>query len=157
MGNLFNFNKMCKNKSGKVIIPVLVIIVILALIEIGSASVENDVQISGDKEIINEEYLHSGEVNNLIEDNASSGELNNEIEEIESEENIVKDEVKESATEEVEKDFEQLRGEELSRIPAYSNSPYHVVNNNVPFFNTSDLVKNSYEKYGDLDNLRKMH
>lgn len=41
----------------------------------------------------------------------------------------------------------------LENIPEYSNSPYVVLNNNIPYFEDSDLTKKSYEKYSDLDNL----
>lgn len=43
------------------------------------------------------------------------------------------------------------RVEALKNIPVYSAKPYAVVNNNIPFFNESDLVSYSYEKYSDLD------
>ena len=45
---------------------------------------------------------------------------------------------------------------ELSNIPNYEDSPYVNINNGVPFFDESDLVTSSYEKYSELDNLRKM-
>ena len=50
-------------------------------------------------------------------------------------------------------DYSLIRAEALKNIPAYSSKPYAVVNNNVPFFNESDLVTYSYEKYSDLDSL----
>ena len=46
-----------------------------------------------------------------------------------------------------------IRIEALKNIPTYSSEPYSVVNNNIPFFNESDLVTYSYEKYSDLDSL----
>ena len=135
MGDLFGSNKNSKNDSGKSLIPVLGIIIVLFLIGIGSTPVEiqNDIQISGDKEIKSEEYIQS---NDKI--------INKETE-------------KESSNIENKKDFSKIRDEELAKIPSYSKSPYYVVNNNVPFFNDLDLVTNSYEKYGELDNLRKMY
>lgn len=53
-------------------------------------------------------------------------------------------------------DFDKLRKEELDKIPAYSNMPYYIINSNKPFFNNTELTTSSYEKYSDLDNLRKM-
>lgn len=41
----------------------------------------------------------------------------------------------------------------LNEIPEYSDIPYVVINDNVPFFNDSDLITKSYEKYSDLDSL----
>lgn len=42
---------------------------------------------------------------------------------------------------------------ELSKIPAYSGSPYVQVNGNVPFFSASEYTTTSFEFYSDLDNL----
>lgn len=44
-------------------------------------------------------------------------------------------------------------GFNLSSIPAYSGSPYVVVNNNNPYFSESDLTTTSFEYYSDLDSL----
>lgn len=41
----------------------------------------------------------------------------------------------------------------VSDVPAYSGSPYVVVNNNIPFFTESDYTTSSYEYYSDLDAL----
>ena len=41
----------------------------------------------------------------------------------------------------------------LSDIPKYLGKPYIDVNNNTPFFNTSDLTETSFEEYSPLDNL----
>lgn len=40
-----------------------------------------------------------------------------------------------------------------SEIPAYSGSPYVVINNNIPYFTESDYTTSSYEYYSDLDSL----
>lgn len=42
---------------------------------------------------------------------------------------------------------------DLYSIPAYSGSPYVVVNNNNPYFSESDLTTTSFEYYSDLDSL----
>lgn len=39
----------------------------------------------------------------------------------------------------------------LSSVPAFTNKPYVVVNNNNPFFESSQLTTRSYEYYSDLD------
>ena len=41
----------------------------------------------------------------------------------------------------------------ISEVPAYSGSPYVVINNNIPYFTESDYTTNSYEYYSDLDSL----
>ena len=41
----------------------------------------------------------------------------------------------------------------VSEVPAYSGSPYVVINNNIPYFTESDYTTNSYEYYSDLDSL----
>ncbi len=41
----------------------------------------------------------------------------------------------------------------LSNIPKYLGKPYVDVNNNMPFFNASDLTEGSFEEYSPLDNL----
>lgn len=38
-------------------------------------------------------------------------------------------------------------------IPKYSGQPYAVINNNVPFFEDSDLTTESFERYSPLDHL----
>lgn len=43
----------------------------------------------------------------------------------------------------------------ISEIPAYSKDAYAVVNNNIPFFNDTDLTTKSYENYSDLDSLER--
>ena len=52
-----------------------------------------------------------------------------------------------------ETDFLSSKEEALKNIPEYSSKPYTIVNNNVPFFNDSDLVTYSYEEYSALDSL----
>ena len=52
-----------------------------------------------------------------------------------------------------EKNFTAIKKQELSNIPNYTNAAYIVINNNIPFFNDSDLTTNSYESYSNLDEL----
>lgn len=56
-----------------------------------------------------------------------------------------------SKEEKQEIDFSEIRENALANIPAYSSKAYVVINNNVPFFNDSDLTTESYEEYGRLD------
>lgn len=42
---------------------------------------------------------------------------------------------------------------DLSSIPAFTNKPYVVLNNNVPDFPDKDKTKKSFERYSDLDSL----
>ena len=51
----------------------------------------------------------------------------------------------------IEKSNGVVSDEILSQIPAYSNSPYVVINNNNPFFEEADMTNISYEKYSELD------
>ena len=82
---------------------------------------------------------------NITEDNnAEQDETVENIENNESENNITQSEVK---------DFTEVKKQSLSNIPAYSNSPYVVINDNVPFFNAADLTTSSYESYSNLDEL----
>lgn len=41
----------------------------------------------------------------------------------------------------------------ISKVPAYSKEAYAVVNNNIPFFNDTDLTTKSYKSYSNLDSL----
>ena len=38
-------------------------------------------------------------------------------------------------------------------LPEYSDSPYVIVNNNEPFFTENDMTADSFEYYGELDEL----
>ncbi len=42
---------------------------------------------------------------------------------------------------------------DFSKVPAYTDSHYYVVNGNVPFFTESDLTLEAFEQYGELDTL----
>ncbi len=46
--------------------------------------------------------------------------------------------------------FEKI---EIDNIPEYSGSPYVELNGNIPHFDESDYSDDSYERYGDLDDL----
>ncbi len=41
----------------------------------------------------------------------------------------------------------------VADVPAYSNSPYVVINNNQPLFEEKDLTETAYEHYSELDSL----
>lgn len=45
---------------------------------------------------------------------------------------------------------------DFNAIPAYSGTPYCVINNNTPSFSDSDLTTNSFENYSELDNLGRV-
>ena len=42
---------------------------------------------------------------------------------------------------------------DISSIPPYSGTPYVDVNNNIPYFTSSDLTTTAFENYSSLDNL----
>ncbi len=49
--------------------------------------------------------------------------------------------------------LENIEYVSLSDVPEYIGKPYVYINNNIPFFNESDLTTTSYEKYSSLDSL----
>lgn len=82
----------------------------------------------------------------------SNNAINNTV--LEDINNIVQNNIEENTIENnTVKDFTEVKKQELSNIPTYTNEPYVVINGNVPFFNDSDLTTTSYERYSDLDNL----
>lgn len=46
-------------------------------------------------------------------------------------------------------------GLDVNNLPEYSGKPYVVINNNEPNFDKSELVPKSFEKYAELDNLKR--
>ena len=75
-----------------------------------------------------------------------------------TENNVVEEQEEISIIEETEQPNQeetasQAASFDLNSIPAYSGSPYVVVNNNKPFFKESDYTTTSFEKYAPLDNL----
>ncbi len=42
---------------------------------------------------------------------------------------------------------------DLKSVPKYSNKPYVIVNNNMPYFEQNDMTTESFEKYSSLDSL----
>lgn len=43
----------------------------------------------------------------------------------------------------------------LENIPDYSNEPYVVINNNIPYFTEEDYTTEAFEKYSELDSLMR--
>ena len=41
----------------------------------------------------------------------------------------------------------------LDKIPDFSDSPYVIINNNIPYFTQSDFAEDSFEYYSELDSL----
>ena len=46
-------------------------------------------------------------------------------------------------------------GLDVNNLPEYYGKPYVVINNNEPNFDKSELVPKSFEKYAELDNLKR--
>lgn len=46
-------------------------------------------------------------------------------------------------------------GLDVNNLPEYRGKPYVVINNNEPNFDKSELVPKSFEKYAELDNLKR--
>ncbi len=43
----------------------------------------------------------------------------------------------------------------LENIPEYSSNPYVVINNNIPYFTEEDYTTEAFEKYSELDSLKR--
>lgn len=48
-----------------------------------------------------------------------------------------------------------LVGLDINNLPEYKGKPYVVINNNEPNFDNSELVPKSFEKYSELDSLKR--
>lgn len=46
-------------------------------------------------------------------------------------------------------------GLDINKLPEYNGKPYVVINNNEPNFDKSELVSKSFEKYSELDSLKR--
>lgn len=46
-------------------------------------------------------------------------------------------------------------GLDINKLPEYNEKPYVVINNNEPNFDKSELVSKSFEKYSELDSLKR--
>ena len=46
-------------------------------------------------------------------------------------------------------------GLDTNKLPEYNGKPYVVINNNEPNFDKSELVSKSFEKYSELDSLKR--
>lgn len=94
---------------------------------------------------------NNGNVDIYTEDkqNVQNGVLNSgKKEDTANEENIANE------TEPTKKGYSKEDIEQaISKVPAYSKEAYAVVNNNIPFFNATDLTTKSYESYSNLDSL----
>lgn len=88
------------------------------------------------------EIKETNNTNQIISENVNN-KKNETKEDVTQIDNTVKDE----------KDFKENQQAIISSIPSYMNSPYVVINNNIPFFNDNDLLTMSYESYSELDNL----
>lgn len=98
---------------------------------------------------VNTEDTINTEVQEVVNNNLTSQNDENEIQGTLPPENTETPETEETT----ETDFSEIKENELANIPPYFSKAYAVINNNVPFFNDSDLTTTSYEKYGSLDSL----
>ena len=160
MREFININKIIKKNEGKILLPIIIIILLFAIIGSMVEPTQNEVSINNNEEIIigeSVEKIEQPEEKDVI----VSNEIIDNKEEKNEEEHVSiqneKEEIKEEPIKEEKINLEKIRDAELKKIPSYSNSPYVVINNNKPFFYETDLVTTSYEKYGNLDSLRKMY
>ena len=131
MGDVFKVENFIKKNNGKASTTLVIIIVLFVLIAIGSEPQESDTNITGDIGSTIEKTIQYADKNEKKDE---------KIDDLES--NIADNELVSSAQNNTDMD---------SQIPEYSGSPYCVINNNVPFFDDTDLVTTSYERYSNLD------
>lgn len=62
--------------------------------------------------------------------------------------NYIKKEIKETKV-------TNIVGLDINNLPEYKGKPYVVINNNEPNFEKSELVTKSFEKYSELDSLKR--
>lgn len=62
--------------------------------------------------------------------------------------NYIKKEIKETKV-------TNIVGLDINNLPEYKGKPYLVINNNEPNFEKSELVTKSFEKYSELDSLKR--
>ena len=158
MGDLFNLKEIIKKNNGKVTMTIVIVVVLAILVAVGLSPEENSTSLSEESLMSNsEEDVQLQEKNDVLENSIINNEINVEpVESIENDKVLDKESDSLIKTEENKIDLNKLKSDELFKIPVYSNSPYYVVNNNIPFFNDEDLVTLSYEEYSNLDSLRKM-
>lgn len=139
-----------------IILPIILLFITGAVLppseETTQTSQLNNVQNSIVNEVVNE---ISNEINNTTVENTVNNEVSNNVV---SENTVVKNEVEDNKVqkEEQEKiDVQASKTSALSNIPAYSNKAYVSINNNKPFFTSEDVTTTSYEKYSNLDNLKR--
>jgi DNA-entry nuclease len=92
---------------------------------------------------------------NLSSISSTQSETNNETESSETQDNDVSSET-ESSRQETQKSTTSTIGKpsvSLSNIPAYSGKAFVALNNNEPFFSSSELTTKSFEQYSNLDSL----
>ena len=56
-------------------------------------------------------------------------------------------------TQPVERDAQNQSIKDISKVPAYSGTPYVELNNNVPAFSDEEKSETSFERYSELDEL----
>lgn len=63
--------------------------------------------------------------------------------------------IQETVVEEIqgEPDSNEPEGFDLALVPQYSGDPYIIINDNIPYFTEDQITEESFEYYGDLDNL----
>lgn len=85
--------------------------------------------------------------------NIPESELNNAINQLDNtivNSSLVENQVKEN------KVIDTTNKISLSEIPEYSDSPYVEINENVPFFDDSEMTTEAFEKYSELDSLGRV-
>ena len=150
IGRLFKFKKKNKKNGRNAIILGSVIASILMIIVIGTALEDKNISTQEDSIVISDENIPIEEITN---DSIDNNEINKEqiqTDAIDDTSDIGTDNLGQSK-EENKIDLEKLKLEELAKIVMYSGTPYCIINSNIPFFNNTDLVTTSYEKYSNLD------
>lgn len=146
------------NKKGSVLTKVLLVIILFVVAGFGvSEDFSNkDIAISGDMEIslnTQEDINHKTERENDATTDAYVTEKTElpETGVVEEYENATQKENGEKTLSE--KDF--LKNFSLENVPEYTNEPYAIINNNIPYFTNEEMTTNSYESFSELDELER--
>lgn len=135
--NIINDNE--KEKSKKIFLKLLIIQFVI-IIAIGIIA-----------------PTESEDINKKLDDNTIQDSNQYDDEKIEEEKVLTEEEKEEQFKEKIQNNLSKLttNGENKnissSKIPEYTNSPYIVINDNIPYFTENDLSTTSYEIYSNLD------
>ena len=146
------------NKKGSVLTRILLVIILFVVAGFGVSEdfCNKDIAASGDVEIAlntQEDINHKTERENDATTDVYVTEKTElpETEVVEEYENAT---LKENA-EKILSEKEFLKNFSLKNVPEYTNEPYAIINNNIPYFTNEEMTTNSYESFSELDELER--